>query len=103
AWQQPSTRASGDAAGLTLDGSASALQPGLATSPRIRVVRNRECVLELRTALTRGRVNIVIWWRNSTSRQLEYAQVVSDPRLPLFGSDGRTFLRATPRSEEVWI
>jgi hypothetical protein len=102
-WTLGSAATGGPRSSIVLDGSASSEHPDVAVSPRIQVTPGRECVLEVRTALRRGRLGIFIWWRNPATRQLEQVQVVTDPGVRAFGDHSRTFVRAVPRSDVVWI
>jgi hypothetical protein len=87
---------------IGLDGTAPPGQALLATSPVIDVVPDQECVLEIRTVLTRGRVGVRVLWKDPTGHA-EYAETVTAPELPEYGRDARVFLRAIPRTAQVHI
>lgn len=92
-----------DAGAVRLNGSATSSDHVVAASPPIRVTSDREVTLELGTVLGRGRLAIVLLWRNRRTGRVELKQVVTDPAMAALGEHARTFLRAIPESEQVWI
>jgi hypothetical protein len=73
------------------------------TSPPVRVVPNRECVFEVRVALSRGRLRVRMSWLNLRNGQVEHSEVLAADTVAAFGAEGRIFLRAVPRAELVTL